>query len=351
VELPLQSSDGRMASDLHRTYKIEDRSYLNIIKKDIFKVAQELGFGNDKIGRIDIIVSELGTNLIKFGIKKREILWKPVFVSSTAGIEILAIDKGQGISSINQALQDGYSTSGTPGEGLGAVQRLSDHFDIYSQPDTGTIVLSRIFKNSLAAAKTKSSTIGVINKPKDGEVLCGDGYMIEALPTNDLNLLVLDGLGHGPEAHKASALALKLYQNLSKGTPHQVLMQLHEGLKQTRGAVGMVLHYKAAQKQLIYCGVGNIAGKVLGFETNKALISFNGILGHTMSRIHDNTVSWESGKLLILHSDGINTRWDLSLYPNITRHDPSIIAACLYRDFNRNNDDITIVVSKTPVLQ
>ncbi len=338
-----------MESDVHFTYKIEDRSYLNIIKKDMHKRALELGLSEDKANKLEIIISELSTNLLKFGIKKREILWKPVFYKGNPGIEILALDKGAGIYSINQALQDGYSTAGTQGEGLGAIQRLSDHFDIYSQTGAGTIVLSRVFKDSDSIGRLKNDPVAIIAKAKEGEKVCGDAHYIEYFPNNDFALLVVDGLGHGQDAHIAATQAVALYKDTEKHSPAQALQFLHEGLRKTRGAVGMALYYNAAEKSLTYCGIGNIAGKLTGFNTNKALISFNGILGMTASRMHDNSISIDSSRLLMLHSDGINTRWDFNQYPQLTKHDPAIIAACLYRDFNRNNDDLTIVACKFPV--
>jgi anti-sigma regulatory factor (Ser/Thr protein kinase) len=337
-----------MESNNHLSYKIEDRSYLSIIKKEIYKKAIDLGFSEERAGKLDIIISELSSNLLKFGEKKRELLWKPVVLAGNPGIEIISIDKGQGIYNTNQALQDGFSTAGTQGEGLGAILRLSDHFDIYSQQGAGTIVLSRVFKNAPATERLKSDYIAIIAKPKDGEKLCGDSHYIERFPNQDLAFLIVDGLGHGEEAHIASSHAVELYKKTAKKTPALALQHLHEGLKKTRGGVGMALYYHAAEKRLSYCGIGNISGKVSGFNTNKSLVSFNGILGMTASRMHDNDITIEAPKLLIIHSDGINTRWDLNIYPQVSKHDPAILAACLYRDFNRNNDDLTIIVCKLP---
>ena len=50
---------------------------------------------------------------------------------------------------------------------------------------------------------------------------------------------------------------------------------------------------------------------------------------------------------MILNSDGLLTQWSLSAYPGIAVRDASLIAAVLYRDFNRGRDDATVVVAKT----
>jgi hypothetical protein len=51
--------------------------------------------------------------------------------------------------------------------------------------------------------------------------------------------------------------------------------------------------------------------------------------------------------LVILNSDGLQSHWSLNAYPGIAARDPSLIAAVLYRDFNRGRDDATVVVAKT----
>ncbi|WP_224998833.1 SpoIIE family protein phosphatase [Cesiribacter sp. SM1] len=351
MEQPLQSSAGNGSSFTHTRYRIEDRSYLSLIKKEIAKEAESLGFSAERIGRLDIIVAELASNLLKFGQRKRELLWKPFYHNKEAGVEIIALDGGGGITNMGLALQDGYSTSGTAGEGLGAIKRLSDTFDIYSQPGVGTAVLSRLFTKELPLWFDKTPTIAAVSVPKPGEKLCGDGYYFEYEPTEQLlRILVLDGLGHGPDAHLAAEAAIAAYLKVVQPDQAQVLKLIHQEIKKTRGAVSMALQFNLKEKLLRYCGVGNISGKLLGPDgTARALMSYNGIVGHTISsRIHDQELSWERGKLLVLHSDGITSRWDLSKYQQIQKHDLSLIAACLYRDHSRGTDDVTVVVSKHP---
>ena len=350
MEQPLRSSAGNDSAVSHTRYRIEDRSYLSIIKKEIAKAAEAIGFPAERIGRLDIIVNELASNLLKHGLRKRELLWKPFWHGKESGIEILALDGGQGISNPGLAMQDGYSTSGTAGEGLGAIKRLSDSFDLYSQAGVGTVVVARLFSREIPLWYDKTFKIAAISVPKSGEKLCGDGFHIEYDPEQQLfRLLVLDGLGHGPDAHLAAQAAIEAYTNARQQDQSLVLKQIHGEIKKTRGAVGMALQYNFEDKKLRYCGVGNIGGKLIAPDGTKALMSYNGIVGHTMSsRIHDHELNWEKGRLLILHSDGITSRWDLAKYQQVQKHDPALIAACLYRDHNRGTDDVTVLVSKHP---
>ena len=351
MEQRLPSSGGRSNTGAHKRYWIEDRSYFNVIKKDIARAVEGLGFPAEQIGKLNIIVAELASNLLKFGERKREFLWKTFYQEGEAGVEMLTVDKGKGIANINQALQDGFSTSGTAGEGLGAIKRLSHYFDLYSPPGQGTVVLSRLFSSDKKIPLQTPVVAAAFSVPKPGEEYCGDAYQLEIdRVKNQFHLLVLDGLGHGVEAHAASEAALEVYRTLPKDSPTQLLQEIHHAIKKTRGAVAMALNYHFNEEAIIYCGVGNITGKLQGFDFAKSLVSFNGIVGHVMSsRVHNQEVEWGRGRLLIIHSDGINSRWDISKYPQIQSHDPAILAACLYRDHSRGTDDVTIVVSKCPI--
>ena len=351
MEQRLPSSGGRSNTGAHKRYWIEDRSYFNVIKKDIAKAAEGLGFPAEQIGKLNIIVAEMASNLLKFGDRRREFLWKTFYQEGKAGVEMLTIDKGRGMANVPQALQDGFSTSGTAGEGLGAIKRLSHFFDLYSQPEQGTVLLSRLFASDKNIPLNSPHIAAAFSVPKPGEEFCGDAYQMEIdREKKQFRLLVLDGLGHGVEAHAASEAALEVYRKLPNDSPSHLLQQIHSAIKKTRGAVGLALNYRFNKEAITYAGVGNITGKIVGFDYSKSLVSFNGIVGHVMSsRVHDQEVEWGRGRLLFIHSDGINSRWDISKYPQIQSHDPSIMAACLYRDHSRGTDDVTIVISKCPI--
>ncbi len=51
-----------------------------------------------------------------------------------------------------------------------------------------------------------------------------------------------------------------------------------------------------------------------------------------------------SGQLLILYSDGLQSRWNLADYPGLSHRHPALIAAILHRDFCRGRDDVTVFV-------
>jgi hypothetical protein len=52
------------------------------------------------------------------------------------------------------------------------------------------------------------------------------------------------------------------------------------------------------------------------------------------------------GDLLLMHSDGLTSRWKLADYPGLSHRVPALIAAVLYRDFKRGRDDATVLVAR-----
>ena len=91
-------------------------------------------------------------------------------------------------------------------------------------------------------------------------------------------------------------------------------------------------------------GIGNITGVLMTPKRVQHLLCHNGIVGHQMPRTQTVTHPWTSETLLVLHSDGLRSRWNLSDYPGLMGRHPSVIAGVLYRDFTRSSDDVTIIV-------
>jgi len=333
----------------HKSFLLPDRSFQSIIKRDITKIAEALGFSETEVGKVNIIVSELTTNLLKHGATDGEFLVKPVGPDNN-GLEIICLDLGPGMSDPQRMLQDGVSTTGTRGEGLGAIKRLAHEFDIFSAPGVGTIVLARLYKTPPQPGflKDKSFEVGVVMVPKMGEIYCGDGGAM-VMGTGYCRFLVADGLGHGEFAQQASQQAIAGFRQFSSLGPAETIKAMHAPMKKTRGAVVNVATLDLVKQTLTYCGVGNIAGRILAqADAGKNLISYNGILGHNIpNTINNHDLPWQQNFLLVLHSDGIKSKWDISRFRDLNRQDPSVIAAVIYKYFNRGTDDVMVVVCRT----
>jgi anti-sigma regulatory factor (Ser/Thr protein kinase) len=338
----------------HYRFLIPDRSYASLTKKDITRLAESFALSEAAVGKVNIIVSEMLSNLEKHADNGGELLVKAIG-KPIQGIEIISLDHGPGMSEPDRMMEDGVSTYGSAGEGLGAIKRQSDVFDLYSQPQVGTVIVAQVYKNNRTIPPKRRYEVGNIMVPKPKEVDCGDGYAV-IHHEQGVYLLALDGLGHGTSAQEASQLAVKTYCESPVADSSLALRTIHNSIRRTRGAVGFAASIDVAQNKFSYCGIGNIAGKLFSTESSlgnmpyKNVISYNGILGHNVpGNFNNQTLDWNRNKVLIVHSDGLKSRWDLSRYPNLHRHLPTTIAAVLYKDHSRHTDDTLVLVCKAKV--
>ena len=103
-------------------------------------MALQTGFSVSEATLIATAISELARNIVSYA-NQGSVTLKPVHgPNGASGLTIVASDSGPGITDINLALRDGYSSSGGLGLGLPGVRRLMDEFDIVSGAGSGTTV-------------------------------------------------------------------------------------------------------------------------------------------------------------------------------------------------------------------
>ena len=303
--------------------------------------AQSIGFDETAAGRVALVVTELATNVVKYGVPG-EILVGTFEDATGSGVEILALDKGGGFSDLGSALRDGHSTGGSSGEGLGAVRRLSDAFDIASRPGVGSAVLARLSGVRTTAASS-AATFGAVTVPLRGETANGDAYAVHER-SDGWTAVVADGLGHGPEAAKASEEALRWFRHHRDKSPGAILSAIHAGLPHTRGGAVSVARYDRDAGILTFAGIGNVLGAVVSDAVTKRTVSLAGTAGHAARRIQEFEYPMRPDDLFVLCSDGIVTGWSLDAFPGVAGAHPSLVAGVIFRDFARARDDATVLV-------
>jgi anti-sigma regulatory factor (Ser/Thr protein kinase) len=299
---------------------------------DALAVAQ--GLDPAPRGRLGIAATELATNLAKYG-RSGVLMLRPTD-EGICGVELIALDRGPGMD-LDLCLRDGYSSAGSPGTGLGALRRLADEFDIWSDA-SGSIVLCRIY----AETNQRPRAIGVICRPVKGESVCGDAWLMTAR-ADGFSAMVVDGLGHGASANAVAVTAVDTFRQ-SQSAPQQCIEQLHIALRGSRGGAAAVASIDDVHGTLRYCAVGNISGFLFTRERGQGLLTHNGIVGGQFHRSQQVELPFTDKALLVMHSDGLQTRWNLDQYPGLRVRHPAIIATVLYRDFSRVRDDVTVLV-------
>lgn len=300
------------------------------------------GFTETERGDIALIVTELGTNLVKHAHNGR-VLMRVQSDQEGAEFEVLAIDSGPGMADPARYFRDGHSTTGTPGTGLGAITRKATEWDFHSTVGKGTVLVARV----RAKPATRLLRAGVIQQAQAGESECGDAWYVRSSP-DGWTCVVADGLGHGPLAAKASRAAIAAIEDAPHASASESIELAHQAAMPTRGLALGVARLNRTTSHLSFAGVGNIAAVVIEEGRRRGLVSSNGIVGHNMRKPVEITQGWSRHAVLVMHSDGLLTQWDLNDYPGLLSRDPSVIAGVLLRDFSRRRDDVTIVVVKDP---
>src|SRR5262245_18331314 len=325
---------------------VTEASQVAEVRRQVAALASQLRFNESALGRLAIVVTEAATNLAKHAMQG-EIVVRSLEAQNRAGIEILALDKGPGITNLTESLRDGHSTAGSPGTGLGAMSRLASPFDLHSVPGKGTALWARLWVGIDAGREPANLLdVGVVCKARPGEAICGDAWDTAKI-LGRVMYLVADGLGHGLGAASAAREAIRIFQaNLQHGLA-RILEAAHEALGSTRGAFLGIAELDPEQKLVRYAGIGNISGAIVAAGSSRHLVTMNGTVGHDVHKIREFSYPFPNSSLLMLHSDGLNTHWNLDHYPGLIAKPPSLIAGVLYRDHQRGNDDVTVLVAKS----
>ncbi len=340
------------ASALHA---VDNEVQVSTVRLRAVALGRARGLDETAVDRLGVVVTEMATNIARHA-GTGHIVLRSIGEYGTGGVEILALDKGPGIADMRRAMRnrDPASNAGWRDGGLARVKRLADFFDIYSHVGRGTAVVARVGAQTGQPPppgyheSVMHSCVGVVCVPQYGEEECGDAWAVEVVPEG-VAVLLVDGLGHGPEAAVAALAAVSAFRLAAGEAPEATLASMHTALRDTRGAALSVAIIDQARRTARFCGVGNIDGRVMTADTNRQLIPQNGIVGHTMPRIQTADVAWPTNGRLVMHSDGIASGWRADRYPGLLARDPALLAGVLFRDHRRDRDDATVLVLRDPL--
>ena len=324
-------------------YHVGELSEVAAVRRAGNLIARRLGFDDVRTGQLALIITEAATNIVKHAVEG-EILLRTIVSGVRSGVEVLVLDRGPGMANILLRMEDGHSTTGTYGVGLGAIRRLASEFDIYSASGLGTVLLMTLWDGP-DLPPPPYWQVGAVCLPIAGEEMCGDAFDV-AESDGLLAIALADGLGHGPDAALASERAVALVPAHPTLAPGELLQLAHQALHATRGAAMALASIRQNAGEIRFCGVGNISACVMAPQsgTRRHLLSHNGIVGSNLRKVQEFVHPWTEESIIVLHSDGIGTRWDLAAYAGLASCHASIIAAVLYRDFARMRDDAAVLV-------
>jgi len=321
-----------------RWLRVEDASAAAACRAAALALAGRLEFPAARVDQLALAVTEAASNLHKHA-RQGAMLLRIGRDGGPPGIEMVTIDAGPGLRDAGAALRDGHSTSGTLGIGLGAIRRLADFCELYSAPGHGTVLVARFW----AAPRSGAVRYAGLVRPITGETECGDVFGV-AETDGSVTGVLCDGLGHGPLAATAAMEAVTAILEEPAAEPAALIDRAHRRMHHTRGgAVGVV---QIAGPAVLFAGLGNIAAVILAEGTRKGMISVPGIAGHQAGSIRQFEYTAPPGAAIILHSDGVSSRWDARALPRLNAQDPLVVASTLLAAAGIHRDDAGVLVLK-----
>jgi anti-sigma regulatory factor (Ser/Thr protein kinase)/serine/threonine protein phosphatase PrpC len=310
-------------------------------------MALAIGFDETASAEVALAVSELGANLLRHT-KGGTLTLTPVVDGRRVGMQVISQDRGPGIADVEQALTDGFSTTGGLGYGLGAVNRLMDEFDIVSEPGTseGTrIACKRWLRGDVRRTMPSPLTFGAASRPHPRMTENGDAFVIKCWGEGAL-VAVIDGLGHGPFAQHAAQTARQYVESHVDQPLDLILRGVGRACRATRGVVMALARFDRDGTQLTFASIGNIEARVFGSVEPMNFAVRRGIVGVNAPNPAVTQHRWQPNYLLVLHSDGLTTRWRWEDFPGLGRTSASVIARRLLQALAKDDDDATVLVVK-----
>jgi anti-sigma regulatory factor (Ser/Thr protein kinase) len=323
-----------------RWLRVEDASAVAACRAAAAALANRLRFPAARTDELALAVTEAASNLHKHA-RQGLLLLRIGRDGGTPGLELVTIDAGPGFRDTSAAMRDGHSTSGTLGIGLGAIRRLADFCDLYSVPGHGTALVARFGREREGQQLTVQSA-GLI-RPITGEIECGDSFGVVRAGGTTTGVLC-DGLGHGPLAASAAAIAVAAVLEDPTTEPAALVERAHRRMSHTRGgAIGVV---QIIGEKARFSGLGNITATLLVDGARRNMLSVPGIAGHQARTIRQYEYDIAPRTSIVLHSDGISARWEAGALPGLATRDPLVVAAALMAEAGSHRDDAGVLALK-----
>jgi anti-sigma regulatory factor (Ser/Thr protein kinase) len=311
-------------------------------------LAKIVGFDLASCEEIALVMTELATNLIKHA-KGGTLTLTPLAHGERVGLEIQSLDDGPGIVDVEQALMDRFSTSGTRGTGLGAVNRLVDELEITSQRGQSTRVVCRKWVRHYAVSSHPCPLeVGVATRSRNGAEENGDTFVVKTWSESTL-VGIIDGLGHGHFAHHAAQAARQYVESHYDQSLDQIFRGVGRACRATRGVVMALARFDWMLDRLVFASLGNIEVRVFPRSEPFHFTIRRGVIGLNAPAVVVTEHLWPIGDILVLHSDGLRSHWGWKDFPSMANQPATLLAQQFLKVLAKEDDDATVIVVRSVI--
>lgn len=183
--------------------------------------------------------------------------------------------------------------------------------------------------------------------PKKNEDVSGDLFLVKNY-NDQILIAVIDGLGHGIEALKASKRALQSLNSFTNQSLISLVNNAHTELKKTRGVVMNLAVFDCWEHTMSWTGVGNVEGVLYksdeeGYLGRENIMVRGGVVGYKLPSLKSSMMGVSEGDTLIFSTDGVKPDY----IRNVSiKNTPSKIVDYIASTYVDNSDDALILVAR-----
>lgn len=310
--------------------EIVDRASVSVAREYVREVSAAAGFTHPDVERLALAVSELAQNQLDHA-RDGQVVVRRIERSGVAGVEVEAVDRGQGIPSLAGILDGSIRGTGL-GAGLLSVRRIAQELDADIRTGEGTVLRMRMFTQPVKR-QPEVMVRGRGLEPRSGD------HAVVRRAGDVLLLAVIDGAGHGPLAREAAELVAK--QVRFDPAPADILVATHEALRRTRGASASVLRFDLARETVTVAGVGNVTVRIVSGDVVTSVRPRPGLLGSRRIERHEEVVPFPSRSVAYAFTDGVSSRVDVR---DVAARSAISIAERAFADHAKDHDDAMLAV-------
>jgi len=308
------------------------------------RLAAEIGFETDDRADLGDVAAELAANLHKHA-GGGTLYIKRLSADSRMGIRLEAHPTAPEIQDIEATFTTESATTDSLGIGLSTVNQIMDELTVTTPEgtDTGTrLVTDRWLTPEHRATNPIPASIGAASRGISSDLPNGDAFVFKTW--NDTTLVgVIDGLGHGPQAHEASTTARDYVESHAEQALDSIFRGTDRACNGTRGVVMALAKFDWTEETLTFANVGNINVTVAGPEWTGFVVR-RGVIGGNFPEPAVVTREWRPSYTMILYSDGVSTRWEWDGIRGNAEDSAGAIANRLLKQYGKSDDDATALV-------
>ncbi len=180
-----------------------------------------------------------------------------------------------------------------------------------------------------------------------GEDVSGDAHVVKPFPGGVL-VGVVDGLGHGPEACRAAAIAVSTLEEHPEGPVDSLVERCHGRLRRTRGVALTLASFDGDNGTMSWLGVGNVEGvayrpRAVEGGRREHVATRGGVVGGQLPPLRTTVLRVQPGDVLVLATDGLTRAWGEAV---MDRGRPDEIAQVMLARFRKGNDDALVLAAR-----